>query len=197
LVELTKPLLDKIPAGVFHDMMIGRLEALAQHQISRPGTATPARAKRPAVAGKPLQQRTPMRMALAHLVQNPALAVNAGKLDAFEGCDLAGFEIYRELVDFCTKSPNMTTAQLLELWRDHPAQSHLNTLATWSLPGQEAKLVQEFTDAVTGLELQWTEAQISRMPRIVDLELEDRKKLLALQQRRQQLIIALQGEPQE
>ena len=197
LVELTKPLLDKIPAGVFHDMMLGRLETLAQHRITAPGRAMPAKAKHTAVAGKPLQQRTPMRMALAHLVQNPALAVNAVKLDAFEGCDLAGFEIYRELVDFCTKSPNMTTAQLLELWRDHPAQSHLNTLATWSLPGEEAKLVQEFTDAVTGLELQWTEAQISRMPRIVDLELEDRKKLLSLQQRRQQLIGALQGETPE
>jgi hypothetical protein len=87
----------------------------------------------------------------------------------------------------------MTTAQLLELWRDHPAQSHLNTLATWSIPGEESRLVQEFTDAVTGLELQWTEAQIARMPRIIDLELEDRKKLLMLQQRRQQLIGALRG----
>jgi hypothetical protein len=91
----------------------------------------------------------------------------------------------------------MTTAQLLELWRGHPAESHLNTLATWSIPGEDERLVQEFTDAVTGLELQWTEVQISRMPRIVDLEPEDRKKLLSLQQRRQQLITALQGEEQE
>jgi hypothetical protein len=89
----------------------------------------------------------------------------------------------------------MTTAQLLERWRDHPAQSHLNTLATWSLPGEESRLAQEFTDAVIGLELQWTELQISRMPtKVVDLGLEDRKKLLLLQQRRQQLISALQGE---
>jgi DNA primase len=197
LVELTKPLVDKIPAGVFHDMMLGRLETLAQHVIAKTGRSLPAKVKRTTVAGKPQQQRTPMRMALAHLVQNPALAVNARKLDAFEGCDLAGFEIYRELVDFCAKSPNMTTAQLLELWRDHSAQSHLNTLATWSLPGEEARLAQEFTDAVTGLELQWTEARISRMPRIIDLEMEDRKKLLMLQQRRQQLIGALQGEMPE
>ena len=40
-------------------------------------------------------------------------------MEVFEGCDLAGFEIYRELVDFCAKSPNMTTAQVLELWHDH------------------------------------------------------------------------------
>jgi len=135
-----------------------------------------------------------MRMALAHLVQNPSLAANAGNLDAFEGCDLAGFEIYRELVDFCARSPNMTTAQLLELWHGHAAQIHLDTLATWQLPGEDSRRAQEFRDAVTGLELQWTEAQIARMPKIVDLGLEERQKLLLLQQQRQELIVILQGE---
>jgi len=194
LVELSKPLLDKIPAGVFHDMMLSHLESLAQHRINQRG-GNRSRAGAPAMAaGKPAPQRTPIRMALAQLVQNPSLAVTARSLDAFEGCDITGFEIYRELVDFCAKSPNMTTAQLLELWRDHPAQSHLNTLATWQLPGEESRLAQEFTDAVTGLELQWTDTQIARMPKIVDLDQEERKKLLLLQQRRQELIEALQGE---
>jgi hypothetical protein len=91
----------------------------------------------------------------------------------------------------------MTTAQLLELWREHAAQTHLDTLATWQLPGEESRLAQEFRDAVTGLELQWTEAQIERMPKIVDLDTEDRKRLLSLQQRRQQLIVILQGEEPE
>ena len=88
----------------------------------------------------------------------------------------------------------MTTAQLLELWYDNPAREHLEKLATWQLPGEEKRQAQEFRDAVTGLELQWTDAQIRRMPKIVELGPEDRKKLLALQQRRQQLIGALQGE---
>jgi DNA primase len=197
LVELAKPLMDRIPPGVFHDMMLGRLESLAQHRISSHGGGITGQRKPAAAAGKPVQKRTPMRMALAHLVQNPSLAENALSLEAFEDCDLAGFEIYRELVDFCAKSPNMTTAQLLELWHDHPAQSHLNTLATWQLPGEESRLVQEFRDAVTGLELQWTEAQIVRMPKIVDLSLEEREKLLSLQQRRQELIGSLQGEDPE
>jgi len=197
LVELAKPLMDKIPAGVFHEMMLDELEAKAQHRIGGRGTGRPKTVKSVHKAGKPTQQRTPMRMALAHLVQNPGLASQAEGLDAFEGCDLPGFEIYRELVDFCAKSPNMTTAQVLELWHDHTAQSHLNKLATWQLPGEELRLVQEFRDAVTGLELQWTEAQIARMPRIVDLGPEDREKLLALQQRRQELIRTLQGEERE
>jgi DNA primase len=197
LVELSRPMVDKIPEGVFHDMMMSRLENLAQHRISKPAWLRSAPGKGSSRTGRPVQQRTPMRMALAHLVQNPSLAVSVGNMDVFESCDLPGFEIYRELVDFCSKSPNMTSAQLLELWHDHTAQSHLNTLATWQLPGEDSRLALEFRDAVTGLELQWTEAQIARMPKIVELTTEDRQKLLSLQQRRQELIGSLQGEAPE
>lgn len=194
LVELCRPMVEKIPQGVFHDMMLGRLEKLAQHHISAPARPATRRGTTTTAAGRPVQQRTPMRMALAHLVQNPSLATRTENLDVFAGCDLPGFEIYCELVDFCSKSPNMTTAQLLELWHDHPAQAHLNTLATWSLPGEELRLQQEYRDAVTGLELQWTEVQIKRMPKIVELSVDERNKLLSLQQRRQELIGSLQGE---
>jgi DNA primase len=193
LVGLAKPHLDQIPAGVFRDMMIDRLGTLARHRVEDrpPGGSTPRAG--PPGGGAPAMQKTPIRLALAHLVQKPALAAGVRDMDAFEGCDLAGFEIYRELVDFCSKSPNMTTAQLLELWHDHPASSHLGKLATWQLPADESRAAREFRDAVTGLELQWTESRIGKMPRIVDLGPEDRVTLLALQQRRQQLIGELRG----
>ena len=193
LVQQARPLLDTIPPGIFQEMMLDRLESLAQHRIGGRDGGPAAGVKSAAAAGKPAQKRTPMRMALAHLVQNPSLAAVVHDMDAFEGCDLPGIEIWRELVDFCLKSPNMTTAQLLELWRDHPAQSHLNTLATWSLPGEASRLVQEYRDAVTGLELQWTESRIARLPKIVELAPEQREELLALQRRRQELIEDLQG----
>jgi len=192
LVGLVKPQLERIPEGVFRNMMFERLETLARHKVVPQATARASAAKS-AVAAAPPTQRTAMRLALAHLVQNPALAALVENMDAFAGCDLVGFEIYRELVDFCSKSPNMTTAQILELWREHPAQSHLNKLATWNLQGDEESLAREFLDAVKGLELQWVESRIGRMPRIVDLGPEDRQELLDLQQRRQQLIGQIQG----
>jgi DNA primase len=192
LVGLAKPQLEQIPEGVFRDMMFERLQTLARHKVEAKAPGRDAAPKStPAVA--PATQRNAMRLALAHLVQNPALALTVDNMDAFAGCDLAGFEIYRELVDFCARSPNMTTAQLLELWHDHPAQSHLNKLATWTLQGDEKNLAREFLDAVRGLELQWVESRIGRMPKIVDLGPEDRRELLALQQRRQQLIGEIQG----
>jgi len=194
LVEQVRPMIETVPDGVFRDMMFRHLEALAQHRLDdRPGAVRP-KTEPPARPGRLMQQRTPMRVALAHLVQNPKLASEAPDIGVFDNSDLAGIEIYRELVDFCAKRPNMTTAQLMELWRDNPAQQHLQTLATWQIPGDEKQQAQEFQDAVTRLELQWTEVQIARMPKIVDLGKEDRVLLLQLQQRRQELIQALQGE---
>lgn len=194
LVGLTKPYLDQIPAGVFRDMMIERLETLARHRLEEAPRRRPAPVARSAAGGAPALQRTAMRLALAHMVQDPSLATSIRGMEAFAGCDLPGFEIYRELVDFCAKSPNMTTAQLLELWRDHPAQSHLQKLATWRLPEDSDRAAQEFRDAVTGLELQWIKQRISRMEAVyADLRPEDRQNLLALQHRAQELIGALQG----
>ncbi|MCW8873781.1 DNA primase [Pseudomonadota bacterium] len=193
LVGQAKPHLEQIPPGVFRDMMFSRLESLARHKVDDQAAGRPPRELRSAASRAPGTPRTAMRLALAHLVQNPSLASGARNMDVFEGCDLPGFEIYRELVDFCAKSPNMTTAQLLELWHDHPAQSHLNKLATWDLQGDEENLAREFRDAVTGLELQWIESRMEKMPKIVDLGPEDRQQLLALQQRRQQLIGELHG----
>jgi DNA primase len=194
LVDMARPLIERIPPGVFHDMMIGRLETLAQHRLERGGGLTPKSAPQPAGRQRPAPQRTPMRLALAHLVQNPAVAQTVTEEDELRDCDLPGFEIYRELIDFCAKHPNMTTAQLLELWHEHPARQHLIKLATWPLPDGADQLDQEFRDAITGLKLLWTEARIARMPKIVDLSQEQKAELLELQQQRQALRYELQGE---
>ncbi|NNL04082.1 MAG: DNA primase [Xanthomonadales bacterium] len=195
LVAKARPALEVIPDGVFRDMMFERLGTLAQHRLRSRASITSARGARQ-TTGRPALQRTPMRVALAHLVQDPSLAGSAAHDhdEALQGCTLKGFEIWLELVDFCSKSPNMTTAQLLELLHDHPARSHLEKLATWQLPGDDEQRAREFRDAVTGLELQWTEARIAEMPKIVDLGPEQKSELLALQNRRQELIGRLQGE---
>jgi DNA primase len=183
LVGLARPVLETLPEGVFRDMMFDRLEMLAQHRLEgrRRGAVSSPPPK--AATGKPAQQRTPMRAALAHLVQNSSLALQAPDLSVFDGCDLPGIEIFLELVDFCAKNPNMTTAQILELWHDHPAQSYLDTMATWQFPGDEERLAQEFRDAVARLELQWLETRKSRLPRIVEQTPEQKEEYRMLDQR--------------
>ncbi len=192
LVQQALPLLETLPEGVFRDMMTERLETLAQHQIRRGGRTGSAPPAAPGTT-PPTPGRTPLRLALAHLVQNPGLAELAGDVDELREADLPGVDLFLELVDFCARRPNMTTAQVLELLHEHPAQSHLHKLAVWQLPGDPERQALEFRDAVTGIRLQWTEALLERMPRIVEQSSEEREQYLALQKRRQALKRSLQA----
>ena len=194
LVELAKPQLQSIPEGVFRDMMLAQLQTLARHKleaVTAPAPARPTRVRSRDTGA--LQQRTPLRLALAHLVQNPSLVQWVNNEQKLEGCDLQGMEIYRELVDFCSQHPHMTTAQLLERWRGHSAEPHLQTLASWPLQGEDKHQVQEFKDALTGLELLWTETRIGRMQKTIDQNKEEKQLQRDLLLRRQELRQALAG----
>jgi DNA primase len=186
LVQKAQPHIETMPEGVFRDMMTQRLESLAQHRLQTRTQAPTGALGGMHERGKPVQQRTPMRMALAHLVQNPAMAEKVEHAQDFAGLgndDIQGVEIFRDLVDFCAKRPNITTAQLIELWHEHPALPHLEKLAVWHLPGGEEEQAREFADAVNRIRLGWVEVLLSRVTNVI----EQREEYRALQQRQQAL----------
>lgn len=193
LVQQALPFIQTIPQGVFRDMMSTRLESLAQHRLQPLRGAVSGMAAATTGRGKPVQKRTPMRVAMAYLVQNPAMITRLENPDDFAGPDnddVQGVEIFRELVDFCAQRPNITTAQLVELWHDHPALPHLLKLAVWHLPGEEDKQIQEFVDATNRIRLNWVDILLSRVTNI----LEQREEYRALQQRQQALKKQLEGQ---
>jgi DNA primase len=191
LVQLAQPHLDTLPEGVFRDMMAERLELLARHRLRQ----DPALAGRPSgraylprpapssgqAGARGAPQRTPMRLALALLVQNPSFAELAGDLSALDGLDWPGLDLLLELVDFCRERPNLTTAQLLEVLREHSAHAHLAKLAVWQLPGEADSSGLEFQDVITGLQLKKAQDALNAMPRIVDQSAAQREQFRALQ----------------
>lgn len=186
LVQQALPFIKNMPEGVFRDMMNAKLESLAQHRLPGYQAVISTRPASMGDRGKPVQKRTPMRTAMAHLVQNPSLVEMIDNTDDFAAPgndDIQGVEIFRELVDFCAQRPNITTAQLVELWHEHPAFPHLQKLAVWHLPGEEEKQAQEFIDAVNRIRLSWVEILLSRVTNIMV----QREEYRALQQRQQAL----------
>lgn len=192
LVEIVRPELAKIPQGVFREMMVEKLESLARHRVEMKGEGRPGQSRNRGGAGAAANKRTPIRLALAHLVQRPSLAASVDA-ERLAGNDIPGVDILVELVEFCRERPHMTTAQLLELWRDNPAQTHLRTLATWSLPGTEEKQARELADALTGLELAWLDQALERMPRISEQDADQRAEYIKLQKERERLKAVLSG----
>jgi DNA primase len=193
LVQMVLPRLQTLPEGVFRNMMMERLETLARYRLNPQAPASHPGGPGRATRARPGQSRTPLRLALAYLVQNPGLAALVSDLEEIADCDLQGVDIFLHLVDFCRKRPNMTTAQVMEHLREHPAREHLGKLVVWELPGDSDRQELEFSDSVTGIRLQWVEALLSRMPKIVDQNTDQRAQYLDLQQRRQALKQSLQG----
>jgi len=192
-VEKAQPYIEMLPVGGFREMMIGQMEKMSFHKLNRHIQSPSVPSRMSDAGGKPIQTRTPIRVVLAHLVQNPALVEqleSTDELSESSNTDIQGIEIFRELVDFCAQRPNITTAQLIELWHGHPALPHLEKLAVWHLPGEEDKQLQEFIDAVNRIRLSWVEILLSRIGNIML----QREEYRALQQRQQALKKRLEGQ---
>ena len=192
-VEQTQPYLETLPTGGFKDMMYSQLESRSFHKLNRHAQGPVFASRTNDERGKPIQTRTPLRVVMAHLVQNPSLVnqlENANEFNGPDNADIQGIEIFRELVDFCIQRPNITTAQLIELWHGNPAMPHLEKLAVWHLPGDEDKQLQEFTDAANRIRLSWVEILLSRVTNIML----QREEYRALQERQLALKKQLEGQ---
>ena len=149
LAELARPLIGKIPAGVYKELLIERLansvglaapklEAVLSRQqaSSRPATRREGlsglRAQSRPTAGKP----SLVRRAISLLLNNPQAA---DKLDVekLAGVSKPGTDLLRDLIETVQAEPTMTTARLLERWRTHEEGRHLGKLAAVELPGED------------------------------------------------------------
>lgn len=152
LAELAKPLVQRIPPGVYRELLTERLAAVVGLPTNKlnillsndqaggrkqpaarglAGIRTVRSAGRPG-AGKP----SVIRWAITLLLNYP----QAGqKLDAgaLQGVTRPGAELLRELIETVQAEPNMTTAGILERWRNREEGRHLGKLAAVEVPDDE------------------------------------------------------------
>jgi len=150
LVEQARPLLARLPPGVYRQMMISQLAQLARIDETRieatlaqtkvPGAprdesqippAAAPRAPLRRTAGQEKQPFSPVRRALVRLLHQPGLAPLAGDPERFRGIELPGLYLLLDLLETLHHHPNLTTSALLERWRDTEHGQHLDKLAAW------------------------------------------------------------------
>jgi len=189
LAEEAKPLLGQLPAGVFREMMnarLGRTVGLPPRQLGLGPAGLPSRPlpRRPAPAGR----MTPVRWAIAILLQHPELAPAAtAASDDWRRLQIPGIPLLTELLDLTESHPNLTTAALIERWRDSEHFVPLNKLAHYDFGGADQGLEQELLGALGRLNQQVhkREAELlysSRRPS--EMTAEAKEQLKALIQRR-------------
>jgi len=130
LGELAKPLLERLPAGVFRDMMNQALHE--RIGLARPPVSSPQQtSSRPRIT-RPKGSIPPIRRAVALLVQYPELA----QLDlpgGWEKLNSPGISLLQELVATARTNPKIRSAALVERWEDPATRQHLAKLAVLDL----------------------------------------------------------------
>ncbi len=149
LAELARPLVNRIPAGVYRELLIESLAeavGLTAPKLEKmlavapsehggrgaPGSVPRRKPRLPAGAGNPSVVRHAITIVLNH--PQAALALDAGLLD---GVSRAGTDLLQSLVETVQSEPTITTAGLLERWRHDEQGRHLGKLAAAEMPLDE------------------------------------------------------------
>jgi DNA primase len=167
LHQLAAPLVAKVPEGVFRQLLIDRLgeavhlpgEKLSK-LIARPEAPAPAPRRRPARSGG---GPSPVRVALALLLRRPALAERVTSTDGWAGVALPGAELLVRVLAQLREAPGVTTAALIERWRDDPEGRHLHRLLERDDPVPDAGVESEFDDTVRRLDALAREARLETL----------------------------------
>jgi DNA primase len=155
LVELAKPLLKRLPDSVFRDLMMESLSELSGLKVAqlRQRVFGQVAEAPPAVPDRPQQDhgRSPVRVAVRLLLEQPALGNSLKTPFGFEDLRLAGVPLLVELLELVRANPHLSIGGILEHWRDRPEQRHLARLATAPLDLPAEGLEPEFIGAVQRL----------------------------------------------
>jgi len=144
LAQLAIPLIGRLNESIFRQMMEERLTKLLGIELEGLQKLLPKEENAPKRVVK--NKTTPMRLAISLLLQHPSIAYGLPEFPEFKEIQLPGLNLLNSLLDICRVSPNITTGQLLEHWRETPQSKQLNQLAVWQNDVQEDKYEDLFLD---------------------------------------------------
>jgi DNA primase len=175
LVELARPLLARLPQGLYRDLLLEQLAGRAHMQATQLQRYLAAELQ-PAVRSRPVLRQTsersrpsPVRAAISLLLHQPTLQQHCQETDWLNGLDLPGVTLLRELIDLLRQNPHLGTAAILERFRDNEHGPHLAKLARQELAElDEAAMAREFTDALALLRRSQREMRLRELEQKAD-----------------------------
>jgi DNA primase len=188
LVDLARPLLARLPDGIFHQLLLERLADIAGTDPARLSgrLEKPAQEAPPAPVRRPTRPGTdsPVRGAIALLLHQPELAGEVRGIAFREPDSLPGVTLLQELLEVLWQQPGLNTGALLERWRDRAEGRHLEKLAQWQPLVEDLDLAAELHGHIDRIQQQLREARITallaagRERSLDDIEKQELKELL-------------------
>jgi len=153
LISKAKPYLEKLPEGVFREMMFARLKELS-------GLVTLNVLDNVVTVGSnPKRQRqrehnrlSSARVAIALLLQNPRLVDIVGQKDIdWSGLEFRGIELFKNILQVILDKKSVNTAVLIEYYRNTAEEESVKALALLDLYVSDDKIEAVFCDALDRL----------------------------------------------
>jgi len=149
LAETARPLINKIPVGVYRELLIASLAesvgltapklekmlgagAPTGNQTTHTGLGHSSRRHRPPASSGPSVVRRAITLVLNHPEAGRKL-----DLEKLAGVERVGVDLLATLIETVQTEPNITTAGLLERWRHDEKGRHLGKLAATTVPSDE------------------------------------------------------------
>lgn len=148
LIKDAKPLIEKLPLGIFRDLIEQRLSELGGHTpvetgdksaklIEMRGPASPKDGVKPSA----------IRTFLALLLQHPHLATHVSDEDGARLAKLEkGGELIKKILHFLKERPLSVSGAIPELFRETPEYSLVKKLTAWETGVAMDKVLDEFLD---------------------------------------------------
>ena len=133
LVGKARPLLDRVGAPVFRDLLVqklGDMTGLKEGQLRLESAVSGGREvqrPRPTPPGRPSAIRVMIRL----LLEYPGLANLALSVEELKAIGAPGFNLFAKIVELAQDNPKITTAGIVESFRDQDAEKHLKNLLRW------------------------------------------------------------------
>lgn len=155
-------LIKQIPSEFYRDALADKLANL----LGKPRQQQKASVQRAANRVKaPTFKITPMRRAIALLLQYPHLVTVMPQAPELADTNIPGMSLLLSLQQRLMANPQLTTAQLIEHWRDLPEHSILLTLASWDHQILPEQLSQDFIDTFHSIEDQYLQQRLEALER--------------------------------
>ena len=156
LVEIAKPYLRHIPAGIYRDMLEQQLADRAQtstrvlhKHLDKPPQNKSNRLQKALTASTAI---SPVRMAITIVLQHPELHSSVNEFDKISSLDRPGIKILAQLLETLSQNPHLNTAALLERARDSEHAEHLQRLVLQPLSLSADELKHELLGIIQQLQ---------------------------------------------
>ena len=192
LAALAIPLIKQIPGDVLRldlrNTLAKKLGILDPTQLESL-LPNPAKPHNETTAPTMQFKRTPMRILIALLLQNPELVKFIPDLEPLKNLDEPGYDLLAELTALCREKIGISAGQLLEHWRDTPQQGTLEKLLAWNHLIEDDKIEDTFRETLRYFYLQLVDKRIQWLiakDRAEGLDLNEKQELSHLLVKKQE-----------